>query len=67
MATYYKGDALGKKMIELGICPANARRVELHIPADGALELHYQVLVDRDQVGKIAQALAVMAEERKQP
>lgn len=58
----YRGDSLGKRLIEEGLCPKNARLVELHIPASGALTLHYEVFVDTEDIPKIIRALQKMHE-----
>lgn len=61
MKTFYTGKALGKLLIAEGVCPVNARQVELHIPADGALMLRFDVLLDDADLAKVARALATLA------
>jgi hypothetical protein len=57
----YTGRSLGPFLMAEGLCPPNARNVELHIPADGGIELRYDVLVDTADLDKLARALAALA------
>lgn len=54
----YHGQALGTHLIKEGLCPKNARAIELHVPANGAVVLRYEVFVDDEDLDKLQRALA---------
>lgn len=64
----YRGTQLGKALIAEGVCPSNATQVTLTVPVDGAVMLHYDVLVDPADVPKIIRALSsLLAADRTEP
>jgi len=65
--TKYLGRKLGQFLIDEGLCPPNCRLVDLHVPADGAVMLTYEVFVETADLPKLARALTRLAEppERK--
>ena len=54
----YSGRAFGAALLAEGLIPSNARSAELHIHADGAVILRYDVIVDESDLGKLARAIA---------
>lgn len=64
----YRGTQLGKALIAEGVCPSNATNVVLTVPVDGPVTLHYDVLVDPNDVPKIVRALSsLLVAERTEP
>ena len=63
----YLGRRLGALLIEEGLCPVNASAVELHVPASGAVTLHYDVFVVTEDLPKLARALTRLAEQDDPP
>ena len=64
----YRGTQLGKALIAEGVCPSNATTVTLTAGIDGAVTLHYDVLVGSEDIPKIVRALAsLLAAERTEP
>lgn len=53
----YHGARFGQKLIDEGVCPPNARNVEFHVPADGAVFVRFDVLIDSTDIPKIQRAL----------
>jgi hypothetical protein len=54
----YVGRSVGKALMDEGLCPANARLVELVVPADGAVVLRYELYVSAEDFAKLARAIA---------
>jgi hypothetical protein len=54
----YLGRSVGKALMDEGLCPANARLVELVVPADGAVVLRYELYVGAEDLAKLARAIA---------
>lgn len=63
MSTAYHGQRLGTLLLAEGLLPPGARLVELHIPADGAVLLRYEVYVRREDLPKLARALDALGKE----
>lgn len=61
------GRALGKQLILRGLCPANATDVTLLITVDGAVKVRYDVLVEVDDLPKIADALSALHAANVEP
>lgn len=53
----YSGRTLGKALIDEGLIPANARLLELVIPADGAITLRLELYVSEAEIGKLIRAM----------
>lgn len=56
------GNRLGVALAEEGLCPRNARNVELHSPVRGPITLSYEVLIDEDDIPKLQRALGKLLE-----
>ena len=66
MAVYH-GKSLGKCLMDEGLVPKNARHVELHIAADEAVFVRYDVLFEDADAPKWARALTKLLEPRSEP
>lgn len=51
-------EGIGEALIAEGLCPDNARNIELLIPADGAVAFRYEVFVEYSDLPKLARAFA---------
>jgi hypothetical protein len=60
----YQGRTLGKALIDEGLIPANARLLDLVIPADGAVVLRLELFVSYDDLAKLIRAMqTIVAKE----
>lgn len=58
----FRGNELGKYLIEEGVLPPQCRNVELLLPVDGALALRYEVFVTAEDLPKLARCLVRLGE-----
>lgn len=58
--TRFHGRTLGKELIAEGLVPPHCFNVELHVPTDGAVVLHYEVYVTDDDLAKVRRAFGRM-------
>lgn len=58
---HYHGKALLTALHDAGLCPDNARSIELHMPVDSAAFIRYEVLVAVEDLPRIARALLSLA------
>jgi hypothetical protein len=60
---FFQGRSVGKALMDEGLCPANARSVELIVPAEGPVVLRYELYVASEDFAKLARAIARLVKE----
>jgi hypothetical protein len=54
----YSGNELGKHLIAEGLCPPQARSIELLIEATDAVRVRYEIMLTQGDFAKLARAFA---------
>jgi hypothetical protein len=56
----FQGRKLGKALLDEGLIPANARLLELVVPADGPVTLRLELFVSNGELEKLIRAMQAM-------
>jgi hypothetical protein len=65
MAQRYLGNVLGKLLVEAGLCPPNARLLELIVSPTEAIIIRYEVYVENADLEKLGRVMTAFAAAHK--
>ena len=64
MSQAFHGRKLGKALLDEGLIPANARLLELIVPADGPVTLRLELFVSNGELEKLIRAMQAVMTDR---